>query len=103
MIFIETTIFTKQLFEYFSDEEYQKLQSFLIKRPHAGNLMRGTGGLRKIRWQFERKGKRGGLRIIYHWNSNEDKIHLITLYSKSEKMDLTRKERKTLKNMLSGG
>jgi hypothetical protein len=50
------------------DESYRKLQSVLMLRPEAGNVIRGSGGLRKIRWNLPGSGKRGSLRIIYYWN-----------------------------------
>jgi len=66
MIFIETSIFTKELVKLLPDDEYRMLQHNLLIRPTAGSLIKGTGGLRKIRWKSYGKGKSGGLRIIYY-------------------------------------
>lgn len=102
MIFIESILFTKYLDDYLEDEEYQVLQEFLIETPDAGVLIPGTGGLRKLRWSLENKGKRGGIRIIYYWQVSNEQIYFFTLYAKNEISDLTAKEKKALKQMLEG-
>ena len=61
---------------------YAALQTFLSARPDAGDIIRGTGGIRKIRWGTKGRGKRGGSRIIYYWLVSEDEIYLLTLYRK---------------------
>ena len=73
MIFIETAIFTKDLVKLLPDDEYRMLQHNLVIRPIAGSLIKGTGGLRKIRWKSSGKGKSGGLRIMYYYDP-PDKI-----------------------------
>jgi mRNA-degrading endonuclease RelE of RelBE toxin-antitoxin system len=85
MIFIETTIFTKMLPKYLSDDEYRALQWYLLINPDAGDIVRGTGGVRKVRWAPRGKGKSGGLRVMYYWKNTAKEIWLLTLYSKSEK------------------
>ncbi len=100
MIFIETTIFTKQLPNYFEDDEYRELQKFLMEKPDAGKIIQGSGGLRKLRWAANNHGKRGGARIIYYWQKTEDQIYLMTLYAKNEASDLSAKEKKALKQIL---
>lgn len=100
MIFIETALFTKHLQDYLNDDEYSQLQNFLIDQPEAGDLIQGTGGLRKLRWRIENRGKRGGIRIIYYWQVSEDQIYLFTLYAKKEVSDLSSNEKKTLMKML---
>ena len=84
MIFIETSTFTKLISTYLSDDEYYGLQRFLLKYPDAGTLIRGTGGVRKLRWGISGKGKRGGIRVIYYWKRRDDEIWLLTVYGKSE-------------------
>jgi mRNA-degrading endonuclease RelE of RelBE toxin-antitoxin system len=100
MIFIETQIFTKQISAYLSDDDYSELQNFLSGAPDAGDLIQGTGGLRKLRWKSGGKGKRGGVRIIYYWQVAKDQIYLMTLYAKNEMADLSAKEKKLLKQMV---
>jgi len=100
MVFIETALFTKWLQDYLNDDEYSELQNYLIDQPEAGDLIPGTGGLRKLRWGLENKGKRGGIRVIYYWQVSEDQIYLFTLYAKNEISDLSSDEKKVLKKML---
>jgi mRNA-degrading endonuclease RelE of RelBE toxin-antitoxin system len=85
MIFIETTIFTKLLPKYLSDNEYRAFQWYLLLNPEAGDLIRKSGGVRKVRWAPKGKGKRGGVRIMYYWKKSDNEIWLLTLYSKGEK------------------
>lgn len=69
MIFIETKLFTKLLPEYLTDDDYRAFQWYLILNPEVGDLVRGSGGVRKIRWSPKGKGKRGGVRIMYYWKN----------------------------------
>ena len=85
MVFIETSTFTRLITKYPSDDEYLGLQTFLLQFPHAGDIIRGTGGVRKLRWHLPGTGKRGGLRVIYYWQVSEDEIWLLTVYGKSER------------------
>jgi len=85
MIFIESSIFTKILPKYLSDDEYRAFQWHLLTYPEAGDIVRGSGGVRKIRWAQEGKGKRGGLRIIYYWKKIAGELWLLTICSKNEK------------------
>jgi hypothetical protein len=84
MIFIETSTFTKLLPNYLSDEEYQGLQIYLMQKPDAGDIVKGSGGVRKVRWASEGKGKSSGVRAIYYWKKPDHEIWMLTLYSKSE-------------------
>jgi mRNA-degrading endonuclease RelE of RelBE toxin-antitoxin system len=99
MIFIETSIFTKELVKLLSDDEYRMLQHNLMIRPTAGSLIKGTGGLRKIRWKSSGKGKSGGLRIIYYYDP-PDKIYMLFPYKKSDQEDLTPDQVKTLSKLV---
>jgi mRNA-degrading endonuclease RelE of RelBE toxin-antitoxin system len=85
VVFIETSTFTKFITKYLADDEYLGLQTFLLQFPDAGDIIRGTGGVRKLRWQLPHRGKRGGLRVIYYWQVSEDEIWLLTVYGKSER------------------
>jgi mRNA-degrading endonuclease RelE of RelBE toxin-antitoxin system len=82
--FIETTAFTKYVYNYLSDDEYLGLQSFLLQFPEAGKIIPGSGGIRKVRWAMTGKGKRGGVRVIYYYKRQDDEIWLLTIYSKNE-------------------
>jgi len=63
--FVETKLFTRLVHEYLSDDEYSKLQQALLSDPEAGAVIRGSGGVRKLRWGIAGRGKRGGIRVIY--------------------------------------
>jgi len=84
MEFIEATAFTRNVYDYLSEDEYQGLQSYLLQYPEAGKIVPGSGGVRKLRWKMAGKGKRGGVRVIYYLKRREDEIWLLTIYSKSE-------------------
>jgi len=99
MIFIETSIFTKEIQRFLQDDDYRMLQTALMLRPDAGKLIRGSGGLRKIRWSLPTTGKRGALRVIYYW-SPPDKIFMIFPYRKTEQKDLTPEQLKLLRKMV---
>jgi mRNA-degrading endonuclease RelE of RelBE toxin-antitoxin system len=84
MEFIETSIFTKLIYTYLSDDEYLGLQVFLLKYPDVGKLVPGSGGVRKLRWASAGKGKRGGVRVIYYFKKQQSEIWMLTIYGKSE-------------------
>ena len=84
MEFIETSIFTRLIYDYLSEDEYLNLQIHLVHHPENGNLIPGSGGLRKLRWAIKGKGKRGGIRVIYYWKVSDHEIWLLTVYGKSE-------------------
>jgi len=88
MIFIETSAFTRYLPDYLSDEDYQALQSYLMQKPDAGAIVRGSGGIRKVRWAPVGKGKSGGVRVIYYWKRPDHEIWMLTIYSKSERYSI---------------
>lgn len=81
--FIETPFFTRTVDRYLDDDEYRELQAYLNGRPDAGNVVPGSGGVRKLRWAAEGRGKRGGLRIIYYLRIAQGQIWMLTLYGKN--------------------
>lgn len=93
MLFVETSAFTKHLPAHLDDDSYAALQALLAAQPDAGRVIRGSGGLRKIRWGSKGRGKRGGIRVIYYWRAPEGRIYLLTVYGKGVKADLTAAER----------
>ena len=101
VIFVETPIFTRRIAEYLADDEYGRLQSFLILHPQIGKIIQGSGGIRKLRWAGSGRGKRGGLRLICYWWVSKDRISMLTVYAKSEKDDLTSDQLKQLRNLLT--
>jgi len=89
MIIIETPIFTRLIQDMMSDDDYRLLQEALITRPDAGAIIKGSGGLRKVRWKLEGKGKSGGVRVIYYWVNADDQIRMMYAYKKSNQSDLS--------------
>jgi hypothetical protein len=102
MIFIETPIFTGQLSELLTDDEYAEFQLVLIANPQAGDVIQGTGGLRKVRWSANGKGKRGGVRVIYYFVDEAEQFRMLLVYRKGIKDDLTAQEKKVLKAIKEG-
>ena len=100
MKFIETPVFTKDVRDLLSDEEYRGLQLALLLRPEQGSVIPGSGGLRKIRWKLKGRGKRGGIRVIYYWIPSEDAIYMLLLYEKSDQEDLTPEQTKVLRRLV---
>lgn len=100
MVIIETPIFTKQLSFTLSDEEYRLFQATLLDRPGAGKVIPGGGGLRKIRWAAEGRGKSGGVRVIYYWFTARGTILLLFMYPKNVQDNLTQDQLKQLKKII---
>jgi len=102
--FAETKQFTKKVVKLLLDEDYAELQMDLCKDPELGEIVRGSGGIRKVRWAIEGKGKSGGARVIYYWAVSRGKILMLDIYKKNEKGDLSRNElfqlRKTVEEFL---
>lgn len=100
--FIELPPFERHRQGYLSDENFCAFQKMLMDNPEAGDVIEGTGGLRKIRYADEKrgKGKRGGLRVIYFWWQSGKQFWLFTVYNKDEMDDLTAAQRKILKELL---
>ena len=101
-IFVELPAFERQRSGYLDDAAFAELQALLMKNPAAGDTMKGTGGLRKLRFADERRGKgeRGGLRVIYYWWDAGLQFWLFTLYDKDDVDDLTPQQCKALKAMI---
>ena len=81
--FVETKLFTELVQEYLSDDEYAGLQQSLIVNPELGDVIPGSGGVRKLRWGVAGRGKRGGLRVIYFLRLRQEEIWMLTLYAKN--------------------
>ena len=100
MKIIETPIFTKKINSLLTDEEYRKLQNELVFNPEKGKIVRGSGGLRKIRYGVSGRGKSGGVRVIYYWIMKVDTILMLLIYPKNEQDNLTPSQLKILKSLV---
>lgn len=101
--FVETPLFSKILERYLSDEEYAELQAFLSEHPDAGDMIPGSGGVRKLRWAAKGRGKRGGLRVIYYLQLAQGQIWLLTLYRKNVKEAIPAHALKKIKEAIEDG
>jgi len=86
---VETSVFTRQITALLHDDEYRRLQFGLAANPSAGALIRGGGGIRKVRVAVGGRGKSGGARVIYYWAVRRDVILMLFAYSKNMADDLT--------------
>jgi mRNA-degrading endonuclease RelE of RelBE toxin-antitoxin system len=100
VLFVETPIFTREVTEVLTDDEYRGVQLALLLRPEQGPLIPKSGGLRKIRWKRGGGGKRGGLRLIYYWDKDHDTVYMLFVYPKSDQEDLTPSQLKTLRKLV---
>ena len=100
MEFIETPTFTRQILALLPDDDYRGLQSGLMEDPERGDIIKGGGGVRKVRYAAKGHGKRGGIRVIYYWLRNDGQIYMLLAYPKSEKDDLTDKETAVLRDFV---
>lgn len=100
MVIIETAVFTRIIGELMDDDHYRDLQDALVQRPDAGDLIPGSGGLRKVRWKVMGKGKRGGLRIIDYWQIADDQLWMLYAYAKNDTDDLTKDQLKILRDIV---
>ena len=92
MELIETSTFTKQITSLLSDEEYAGFQSRIAMHPDLGALIKGGGGIRKVRVAVGSRGKSGGARVIYYWAVRKDVILLLYAYPKNVATDLNPKQ-----------
>ncbi len=100
VVFLETPVFTRRIRELVDDEDYRRLQVRLLLDPEAGDLIAGSGGLRKVRMAVRGRGKRGGARIIYYWIGTRPLIYLLLAYAKNEQDDLGEGQLKTLRALV---
>jgi len=100
MEFIETPTFTRLLGDLLPDDEYAQLQNVLVENPERGTIIKGGGGIRKLRFAMSGRGKSGGLRVIYYWLRDNGQIYMLLIYSKSKKDDLTDQETALLREFV---
>jgi hypothetical protein len=98
--FVETPVFTGLVCKRLDDDDYRALQITLLLRPEQGAVISGSGGLRKIRWGAEGRGKRGGFRIIYFWHRASATFCMLFLYQKNEQGDLSAAQARALARLV---
>lgn len=102
MEFIETPTFTRLLADLLTDDEYRGLQNILAENPERGDILKGGGGIRKVRYAQEGRGKSGGVRAIYYWIRDKHQIYMLVTYPKSKKDDLSDREVAVLRDLVKG-
>lgn len=100
MVIVETSIFSRLIQGLITDDDYGLLQEALILRPDLGDLIRGGGGIRKVRWKLEGRGKSGGVRMIYYWAVADEQIRMLYVYPKSRQENLTPSQIVALKKII---
>jgi mRNA-degrading endonuclease RelE of RelBE toxin-antitoxin system len=100
VVIVETKVFTSRVEDLLTSDEYHSLQLELLKRPAVGDVIPGTGGLRKLRWGAAGRGKRGGVRVIYFWHAASETILMLFVYPKNERGDLTAAQREALRRVV---
>ena len=92
----ELTEYQRRAEKLLSEKERQDIVSYLAAFPRDGDLIKGTGGVRKLRWRRSGRGKSGGVRVIYYFHSERMPLYLLTVFAKNERADLTQAERNEL-------
>ena len=100
MRFIETPIFTEDVSNELSLDDYRQMQVALMLRPEQGPLITGSGGLRKLRWRRAGMGKRGGLRVIYFWEAASETFYMLIMYRKNQQENLSAQQLRTLRRLV---
>ena len=96
---IETPEFVSAIRKLISDENRTLLVDYLAYHPTAGDLIPGTGGVRKLRWGLEGRGKRGGARVVYFYHDPDVPIFALTAYAKNERADLSQQDRNDFRKL----
>lgn len=94
---VETNQFAKRSAKFWSPGELDEFTSYIAEHPEAGDVVADTGGVRKMRWSSQGRGKRGGARIIYFYHSATMPLFLLDFYAKNEKSDLDSHDKKQLR------
>ncbi len=96
----EVPEFVRRAEKLLSVRERQELVEYLAGHPKAGDLMEGTGGVRKLRWRRGGRGKSGGVRVIYYFHSDATPLYLLTIFGKNERANLSKTERNALSTLV---
>ena len=97
---VELPSFERSVRGELSEQEVDEIKDFVAENPTAGVLVKGTGGVRKLRWAASGRGKRGGGRVIYYFHDLEMPLYLFKFYTKAAKSDLTASEKKELSGVV---
>ncbi|WP_286876433.1 type II toxin-antitoxin system RelE/ParE family toxin [Marinimicrobium sp. UBA4509] len=96
---VELPEFIKRASNLLKDEEKASIINYLAFHPQGGDIMQGTGGIRKLRWSAQGKGKSGGVRVIYYYHNGSVPLFLLTVFGKGEKANISKSERNELSKL----
>ena len=96
----EVPEYIRQAEKILTEAERQDVLNYLAAHPKAGDLIEGTGGIRKLRWGRSGRGKRGGVRVIYYYHSELMPLYLLTLFAKNKQDNLSKAERNELAKLV---
>ena len=96
----ETQEYIRRAEKLLSEDERREIVSYLALHPKAGDLIEGTGGIRKLRWARGGRGKSGGVRVVYYVHSELMPLYLLTLFAKNERANLSKAERNDLAELV---
>ena len=96
-----TRTYERAVRKLMSEADRQKMEAAIVADPDRAPLLRGTGGIRKLRWTGSGRGKRGGIRTIYFHHAGPAAIYMLTVYAKADRDDLTQADRKTLSRLVA--
>lgn len=96
---VEAPEFIRRAGEIMADQEREALISYLASQPTAGAVVPGAGGIRKLRWRLEGRGKRGGARVIYFYASLDVPLFALTVFAKNERADLSQDDRNAFRRL----
>ena len=97
---VELPEFLKKSDKLLTDSERQSIINYLASHPESGVLIQGTGGIRKLRWSAQGKGKGGGVRVVYYYHNETMPLFLLTVFGKGEKANLSKSERNKLASLM---
>ena len=100
---IETPIFSRLVDDYWSNSEREEFAAYIATNPESGNVVPGSGGVRKVRWSLRGSGKRGGVRVIYYNRLANGEIWLLLIYAKSAKENIPSHILKAIKEEIENG
>ena len=98
--FVESPLFSSYLPDYLSDDEYSELQGYLCEHPDAGDMVKGSGGVRKLRWSRSGTGKSGGVRVCYYVRTQAGQVLMLVIYAKSVKASIPGHILKSIKEVM---
>lgn len=89
LMFIELPSFSRVREDYFTDDQFRELQEHLIDEPKAGDVVPGSGAVRKLRWKRAGMGKRGGVRVLYYLQDTRGRVWFLAVYAKSARENIS--------------